>query len=352
MKTEIKLKNKLINKVQWRLVNLKNKKYKLPSKTIGEKVAYVLGVSNHPNAGDQEITLAQKRFIEKYCSEFRYVEIEKEKIPYIISDLKNNIDSDDIIFYQGGGTLSNLYPEHEIPRKLVLSSLKDAPCKIIQFPVSFHYDDINEFRENSKLYNDVKNLVVFVREAKSFEILKNELKVPVYHVPDIVLSQQKNNYNTRENKVLVMFRSDKECSLSPQLANQIIESFSKRSKVIITDNYVKNYTLTFDKNRERLLSEKFDEFSKAKLVITDRLHGMIFAYVTGTPAIVFDNSYGKVKYSYLSWLKEAGHIHFLEGENLSLDKVLESANALLDSENNFSLNIEEAFHPLIDIVKN
>mgnify|MGYP000131626154 FL=1 len=60
------------------------------------------------------------------------------------------------------------------------------------------------------------------------------------------------------------------------------------------DNYCKE-------NRELLLKQKIKEFQSAELVITDRLHGMIFAAITGTPCIAFDNFNAKVKkvYAYL-----------------------------------------------------
>jgi len=45
-------------------------------------------------------------------------------------------------------------------------------------------------------------------------------------------------------------------------------------------------------------------------VITDRLHGMIFAFITGTPAIVLPNNNGKIEHSY-DWISECGYICFL-----------------------------------------
>lgn len=73
-----------------------------------------------------------------------------------------------------------------------------------------------------------------------------------------------------------MFRSDVEFVLPKPLAHSIKEHFAKNNNILITDNYVEDYVLTFESNRENLLSKKFDEFRAAKLIITDRLHGMIF----------------------------------------------------------------------------
>jgi pyruvyl transferase EpsI len=55
---------------------------------------------------------------------------------------------------------------------------------------------------------------------------------------------------------------------------------------------------------------KLDEFAKSKLVITDRLHGMIFSAITGTPCIVFANSNGKVEAEY-QWIQSLPYIRFV-----------------------------------------
>lgn len=60
---------------------------------------------------------------------------------------------------------------------------------------------------------------------------------------------------------------------------------------------------------ERLVYGKWNEFRSARLVITDRLHGMIFSAVTGTPCVALNNSNGKVGYEY-EWLKDVPYIAF------------------------------------------
>ena len=40
------------------------------------------------------------------------------------------------------------------------------------------------------------------------------------------------------------------------------------------------------------------------MLVTDRLHGMIFSYLVGTPCIVLDNKTKKVSGVYNSWLSK------------------------------------------------
>ena len=52
------------------------------------------------------------------------------------------------------------------------------------------------------------------------------------------------------------------------------------------------------------------EFCSAKVVITDRLHGMIFAAITETPCIVFNNYNHKVEGTY-QWIQYLPYIRFV-----------------------------------------
>ena len=49
-------------------------------------------------------------------------------------------------------------------------------------------------------------------------------------------------------------------------------------------------------------------------MITDRLHGMVFAAITSTPCIALSNYNQKVKGTY-EWIKHLPYIRFIEDEN-------------------------------------
>ena len=62
--------------------------------------------------------------------------------------------------------------------------------------------------------------------------------------------------------------------------------------------------------RDYFLEKKFQEFRSREAVITDRLHGMVFAAVTGTPCVALDNVSRKISGVYqsmtsLSYIKTA-----------------------------------------------
>ena len=70
-----------------------------------------------------------------------------------------------------------------------------------------------------------------------------------------------------------------------------------------------DYTL---QRGEKELLEMLKAISNYKLVVTDRLHGMIFSTICGTPCIAFSNTTGKVK-GVFDWLsKENDYVFFAE----------------------------------------
>ena len=61
------------------------------------------------------------------------------------------------------------------------------------------------------------------------------------------------------------------------------------------------------KDREKEVLTKLSEVSKGRLLITDRLHAMIFAAITGTPCLAFDNATHKVRGVY-RWINKLDYI--------------------------------------------
>ena len=63
------------------------------------------------------------------------------------------------------------------------------------------------------------------------------------------------------------------------------------------------------------LQRLWEHFASSGLVITDRLHGMIFCAITNTPFIVLNNSNGKVRGVFNEWIKNNYPIAFADSKN-------------------------------------
>ena len=77
-----------------------------------------------------------------------------------------------------------------------------------------------------------------------------------------------------------------------------------------------------------IVKEKIQEFLGSKLVITDRLHGMIFAAITETPCIALSNYNHKVIGTY-DWISYLPYISFAD----SIDDAIELIPKMLRIEN-------------------
>ena len=68
--------------------------------------------------------------------------------------------------------------------------------------------------------------------------------------------------------------------------------------------------------REFELNKIWTAFKKSKVVVTDRLHGMIFCAITKTPCVAIDNSNHKISGVYDAWLKDIGYIKMIKDYNI------------------------------------
>ena len=96
------------------------------------------------------------------------------------------------------------------------------------------------------------------------------------------------------------------------------------------------HPVTFnDDKRDEILDTFMGEISKRELVITDRLHGMIFCAITGTPCIVFSNYNHKVKGS-VEWFKHLDYIKYLDEVSETEDvikEIMKVKNTKYDNKN-------------------
>ena len=130
-------------------------------------------------------------------------------------------------------------------------------------------------------------------------------------MPDMVLSMKGRKIDTPRKGCLLCLRGDREKTRSDRqdllLRSQVKEMFG--DDVTDTDTVVP-YSVPI-RRREKELFAKLDQFSGAELVITDRLHGMIFCAITGTPCIVINSKSPKVRGCY-EWIKELDYIRFAD----------------------------------------
>ncbi|KAB7789553.1 polysaccharide pyruvyl transferase family protein [Bifidobacterium leontopitheci] len=291
-------------------------------------------VPEHCNIGDHAIAYAERRLLadsDRPLLEFG------GNMARVLKCIREFVTPDDVIFLHGGGNMGTLYQNEEQYRCDIISMLPHN--KIILFPQTISYDDTPHsqqyLRHTKSVYGRHKDLHLVAREAVSYDRMREYYpKNDVRLTPDIVLSLTDQATAASEDRhgILLCMRGDVEKTTTAS-AQSTIEAAAKATgeHVAYTDTTIPDKYMPIYKERgEELVLGKFDEFRKAKLVVTDRLHGMIFSAVTGTPCIAMNNSTGKVGFEY-QWLKDFPYIAFAENADEAVELIPQMVGTALKS---------------------
>lgn len=330
----------------------------LHSKTIklnsNKKTAYVMLAADYENLGDIAITKAQIEFLENVLpNDYEIISIPYKDTYSVYRCMKKNIKKDSIITLIGGGNSGSEYEFIEQPRRFILKKFRNT--KIISFPQSYIYkkSKVAEVRQNEfiKLCNKCKKITLVAREEytykKYLEMLKDRRKVIM--TPDIVFSMNVNNIeiNNRKDRVFLVLRNDKEKFHKKLNANDI----QKYVKNIFSECVIKD-TCDFKNvsaNKMQVLEEYIQELAKAKIVVTDRLHGMILSHITDTPCIVLRNNNHKIESTYYTWLNKCSNVKLIEQDDQEL--LIQEIKKMKNNINCEELTLDEKFEPLIKLIK-
>lgn len=291
-------------------------------KASGKKI-YFLDAASYNNLGDQAIAYAMSVMLREVSLKYgyKYIEVLENGLLRNLKLLKKVITAEDIICLSGGGNMGNLYPKYESFRRKIIKSFRNN--RIIIFPQTIDYDTDSygqrELRNSSKIYRGHNKLIVCAREKKSYSVMR-ELYNRVELVPDIVLylsAEQTTKANTDNGFVGICLRNDRESALSDE-QRLFIEDSVKKSGMCINrfTTMADGNVILNSENRGQEVKKKIDEIKKNSIVITDRLHGMIFSILAGVPCIAIDNTNKKLSGVY-ELVKNTGvNIRFLDKSNM------------------------------------
>lgn len=290
-------------------------------KSLGRKRIFLAGTPLHGNLGDQAIAVAMRDFFEKYLPGREVVEIPGARIlqmgKRVSRFFDDKVGENDVVAIIGGGFLGTLWMNEEQMVRTVISAFPKN--KIVIFPQTVFFEESAsgelELDATRKIWRGHENLHVFIRDKSIDFALREITDKSVAPAPDMVLAINRSEDSLVRDGVLLCFRADKERVLPPEKFSDLEKILSDRGeRVFRTDTVVFRGVSVENRNSE--VEQKFDEFRKARLVITDRLHGMIFAAITGTPCIALNNSSGKVEGVWSLWLQGLPYVKFVQNTGL------------------------------------
>lgn len=266
---------------------------------------WILGTPEHGNLGDHAIVYAMHQFVTRTLPNMDIVEISESQLDEQIDELRSAVLPKELILLVGGGNLGDLYLGPERARRI---AIENFPCNpMILFPQSVYFQNPESIKETESLLATHSNLTLCARERFSFDQMKEYFpSKQILLMPDIVLSLSL-KINTKNRKgALFLIRLDKESVLSLEELYKLRALISKNFKTVTFGDTIVRHPC---RDRKEELYKKLDQVSEAELVITDRLHGAIFAAITGTPCILLPNHYHKVQ-GIFEWLKRLPYLRF------------------------------------------
>ena len=165
----------------------------------------------------------------------------------------------------------------------------------------------------------------------------------VFLTPDIVLSLDKSQPQITRNGITLSLRADDEKLLTSE-QNESLINWAKEtfSNVSFYDTHINKGNLS-EQQLDEELNKIWNQYKSSELVITDRLHGMIFSYITNTPCLVFLNNNHKISASY-EWIEEQAPVILIK--NFDLESINEAFESLNSSNTTAYKNLMEKYLPL------
>ncbi|KKB73527.1 MULTISPECIES: polysaccharide pyruvyl transferase family protein [Bacillus] len=278
----------------------------------GKKKIILTLIPSHDNLGDHAIALASRTFIENEFPDFEVIEIGINDIYKHAKALRRVRHPEDMVFIIGGGNMGDLYRNEEWTRRFIIKTFKQY--KIVQLPATAHFSKTpygqKELKRAKKIYNAHPRLLLMARDETTYQFMKRHFAgKTILKQPDMVLYLKKEKQEERDG-ILVCLRDDKESFLKKEERKALLKA--------VTDEYggVRTFTTTIGKrvssvSREMELNKLWDQLRGAEVVVTDRLHGMIFCAITGTPCVVIRSFDHKVLEGF-NWLKDIPSMKLVE----------------------------------------
>lgn len=294
--------------------------------------AVFIGSPIHSNLGDQLI--AQQGLALIRSMGFSDV-VEIPEFVYELYPSRVQIRPRDTIFLIGGGWMGSLY-EDQLVIEEILSSYPDNRIIILPQTVYFYPDGrFSSPEQFAKIFTAARHAHICLRERRSWRYCLDVLGLDperVHLLPDLALLRMQKKAVRKEGRtgrMILALRRDVEKQPGTGSMKKTVEAVcrSRRMRCIQTSTIWKHKVIPMYR-RDDVIEDKIREFASADLVVTDRLHSMVFAMIAGTPCIAVDNTTGKISGVYEEWFPDMPGVMVLSSPSMLTEQLIEQ---MLDS---------------------
>lgn len=324
------------------------------SDTGFKKRVFLFGAADYSNMGDHAIAYAEVKKISELLGR-EVIEVPLRRYTLVADIAKQFIKPEDLILISGGGYLGSLWMHSEVMVREIIETYPDN--QIIIMPQTLYWSNekyLNkEIALTKEIYSQHKKLIICARDYVSERLMREYYpECKIIMAPDMVLAIDwtKLIEAKKRESVLLCLKRDKESILTESDKQKLrdVSSESVGSFIEIDNMHEEGYL--YKEEREEALREHLGKFASARICITDRLHGMIFSAITGTPCIALNNCNHKLKATY-KWLEHLPYVHFAnsigEIDVKFIDKIEHAQTYKFDSR-----QMEPNFNILYEVIQN
>jgi exopolysaccharide biosynthesis predicted pyruvyltransferase EpsI len=290
----------------------------------GVRSLALVDVPDYTNVGDNAI----------YLGELGWLQRRHGLVPRYVCTI-NNFSAEALqqavpegpILIHGGGNFGDIWPYNQQVREEVLMAFPGR--RIVQLPQSIHFDNLAAQDRAAEKIAAHGNVLLLVRDHKSFDLARNAFKCDVRLCPDMALALGLLPRPAEaRHELLLLLRTDKEKAdhnplpvlpVEAVVADWLDEPAYLRERLrrwSVCRAALVAPARSFDRNYQcerfyralatHRMARGLRLLASGRMVITDRLHGHILCLLLGIPHIAFDNNYGKVGSFIETWTADCG----------------------------------------------
>ncbi|XP_059159893.1 uncharacterized protein LOC131943696 [Physella acuta] len=292
--------------------------------TRGADHVMLMEIAVYENKGDPAISAGEVFLLKKlnktiiyYCSTFECTDNNLDKAVNISNMYPPHKL---VIFMQGGGNIA-MYPAVDLIRRSVIQRF--SKFRMVVFSQSVYYHFKEDILRCQKIYSNVTNLTMLIRDKQSYGLAKSYFKgVQIILAPDMAfgIGVVKRTFAPAFD-ILWLRRQDDE-------AKHYIKSF-QRSLGNVTI-HVADWWKWLSNKGESDMETAFNIahsglvfLQRGRVVITDRLHGHILSTLLRIPHVIVDNPPArKLSSFHTTWTAGLSDVTMVTNETEALDSAL------------------------------
>lgn len=292
---------------------------------------YLFSNPVHSNLGDQAQTYCILRWFQEQYPDYNVICVPQKLCnTSLLNIIHQRITTNDKIFVHSGYLIYDPHPELPFICN-VITKFKEHQITILPQTINLESPAIKKNVTNT--FNSHGNVKLLCRDEISYQKAVKEFnKCDIILFPDFVTSLIGNpefQYGNTRHGVLFMLRNDGEKYYSDAELSHLMQRLSSHG-VSVGDTTIEKSFYAWKSNRERLIKKTLKKMASAKLIITDRYHGLIFSQVTSTPVIVIRSNDHKLS-SGVNWFSPDIFKNNVTFAN-SLDEAYNIAEQILQTE--------------------